>query len=58
MTRRIISTILGKGQRFPGIEPLPTFWPFMVNIRTLMVPMGESFIMLIYYKECILKLKV
>ena len=58
MSKRIIPTILGKGQKFPGIEPLPTFWPFMVNVRTVMVPVGESFIILIYYKKCILRLKV
>ena len=26
-----------KGEGFPGIGPLPTFWPFMVSLRTVMV---------------------
>ena len=29
---RIISTIWGEGERFPGIGPLPTFWPFMGSL--------------------------
>ena len=37
MNGRIILTILGKGWGFPGIGPLPTFWPFMVSLRTVMV---------------------
>ena len=37
MNGRIIPTILGKGWGFPGIGPLPTFWPFMVSLRTVMV---------------------
>ena len=35
MNRRIIPTISRWG--FPGIGPLPTFWPFMVSLRTVMV---------------------
>ena len=31
MTGKIIPTILGKEWGFPGIEPLSTFWPFMVG---------------------------
>ena len=38
MSGRIIQTILGKGQRFPGIGPPATFWSLMVG--TLMVPVG------------------
>ena len=29
MSARIIPTIWGKGQKFPKIRPLPTFWPFI-----------------------------
>ena len=40
---RIIPTILGKGWGFPGIGPLPSFWPFMVSLRTVMVWLVLSF---------------
>ena len=58
MSGRIIPTILGKGWGFPGIGPLPTFWPFMVSLGTVMALVGMSFSMLIYYNECIIRLKV
>ena len=28
-----------KGQGFPGIGPLPTFWPFTVSLGTVMAPL-------------------
>ena len=45
MSGRIIPTISGKVREFPGIGPLPTstFWPFMVALRTVVAPVGESF---------------
>ena len=43
MSERIIPTILGKGWRFPGIGPPPTFWPFMVSLWAVMAPVGVSF---------------
>ena len=36
MSGRIIPTVLEKGRRFPGIGPAPTFWRFMVCLRTVM----------------------
>ena len=39
----ILPTISGKGWRFPGIEPLPTFWPFIVDLGTVMAPGNLSF---------------
>ena len=51
MSGRIILIILGKGQRFPGIGPLPTFWPFTVSLRTVIVLVGVSVSMLMYYNE-------
>ena len=44
MNGRIIPTILGKGHGFPEIGPPPTFWPFMVHLGTITVPMCVSFI--------------
>ena len=35
MGRRIIPVILGKGCRFPGIGPPPTFWPFVFSLGTM-----------------------
>ena len=58
MSGRIILIISGKGRRFPEIGPLPTIWPFMVSLRTVMVLVGESFSMLMYYNEHIMGLKV
>ena len=40
MRGRVILTILGKGQRFPGIGPPLTFWPFMVSLGRVMSPVG------------------
>lgn len=36
----------GRGAGFPGIGLPPTFWPFMVGLRTLVVPVGMSLSML------------
>ena len=35
VSRRNIA-ISGKGGDFPGIGPLPTFWPFLVYLGTVM----------------------
>ena len=43
MSGRIIPTILGKGRGFPGLGPPPTFWPFIVSLRTVMALVGVSF---------------
>ena len=58
MSRRIIPVILGKGRGFPGIGPPPTFWPFMVSLRTVMALVGVSLNMLMYHNELIMRLKV
>ena len=52
MSGRIIPTILEKGWRFPGIAPLLTFWPFMVSLWTVPVPVSVSFrYAVLYYNE-------
>ena len=33
-------TILKRGLGFPGIEATPTFWSFLVDLWTLLAPMG------------------
>ena len=44
MSGKIIPNISGKGMGgFPGIEPLPTFWPFMVKLGTVMAPVNVPF---------------
>ena len=58
MSGRIIPTIGGKGQRFPGIGPPPTFWPFMVSLGTVMALAGVSLSMLMYYNEHMMRLRV
>ena len=58
MSGRIILTLLGKGQRFPGIELLAHLLVFMVGHEIVMVAVGVSFNLLMYYSECILRLKV
>ena len=55
---RSISIILGKWWGFPGIGPPPTFWLFMVRLRTVMALVGVSFSMLTYYDELMMRLKV
>ena len=46
MSRRNILVISGKGRDFPGTGPLPTFWPFMVHLRTDMVVKGSDSLVL------------
>ena len=50
-SRRIIPILSGKGQGFPGVGPLPTFWSFMVSLGIFMAPVGMSFSMLLYNNE-------
>ena len=54
---RLIPVILGKGWGFPGIEPLPMFQPLMVGLRILVLLVGVIQ-MLMYYNQCIMRLKV
>ena len=56
MSRKIISTILGKGWEFPGFGLLPTFWSLMIGLGTVLVPLGLSFSLLMCYNELILKI--
>ena len=53
MRRRIISTILRKGQIFLGTGSPPTFWPFIVCPRTAMAAEGVSFSVTMYYSELV-----
>ena len=48
----------GKSGVLAGIGPLPTSWPFMVDLRTVMVPVRVPFSMLVYYNEHVMRLKV
>ena len=60
MSRRIIPVILENPRDwgFPGIGPLPIFWPFMVSFKTVMVLVDVSFRTLMYYSEHMMRLKV
>ena len=53
MSGSIIPTILGKGQKFPGIGLPPTFWSLMVGLGTIVVPMSVSFSLLMGSQHCI-----
>jgi len=55
---RIIPIILEKWWGFPGIGPPPTFWLFMVRLRTVMALVGVSFSMLTYYDELTIRLRI
>ena len=48
MSGRIILTVLGKGWGFPGIGPLPTFWPLMVGLGTVTALAGVSLSIMCY----------
>ena len=48
LSGRIIPTLLENGWGFPGIGSPSTFWPFMVSLGTVMVPMGVSFSLQVY----------
>ena len=50
--------ILAEVKGLLRIGSLSSFWLFMVSLRTVMVPVGETFYMLMCYNECIMKLKV
>ena len=59
MSGRIIPTILGKGWRYPGIEPPPTFlvfdgWPQNCHGAGGCV----TYLMLMNYNEPMMRLKV
>lgn len=56
MSGRIIPIILGKGWRFPGIGPPPTFWSFMVSLRTVLVLVDVLLNVPMYYNEHIMRL--
>ena len=43
MSGKIIPIILEKGQGFPGAGASPIFRSFMAGLRTVMVPVDESF---------------
>ena len=46
-----------KGQGFPRIGQLPTFWPLTVGLRTVMALVDVSFSLLMCHEERILRLK-
>ena len=52
MSWRSIAVIWGKGLWFPGIGPLPTFWPCGHGAR------GVSPSLLLYSSECVPRLQV
>ena len=54
---KIILTISGKGQGFPGIGPLPTLGPFMLALE-LLSHWWACYLMLILYNEHTMKLIV
>lgn len=56
MSRRII--VLGKGQTFPGIGPLLTFWSLVAGFEPVMAPEGVSLSLLMCYSERIRRFKV
>ena len=58
MSGRISPVIWGKGQRFPGTGALPTFWSLIVSLGTVTALAGVSFSLLVYYSECIPRLKI
>ena len=44
-------TVWGKRQKFPEIGPPPTFWSLVARLGTVMVTVGVSFSLLMYYKD-------
>ena len=43
MSGKVIPIISWKRWKFPGTRPPPTFWLFMIGLRTVLVPVGVSF---------------
>ena len=43
MSGKIIPSIWGKEQRFPGIRPSLTLWSLRVGLGTVLVPLGMPF---------------
>ena len=52
------SNYLGEGAEISRNWATTSFLTFMVGLGTVMVPVGVSFSMLMYYNERILRLKV
>ena len=57
MSGRSIPAILGRGRDFQELGHCPLFDPYG-RLRTVMVPVGVSFSLLMCYNERILRLKV
>ena len=47
----------GRGRDFQELGHCP-FWPFMVNLRIVMEPVGLLLSVLVCYSECIVNLRV
>ena len=52
------SSSLGEGTEIPRNWATAHFWPFMVDLRTVMVLVRVPFSMLVYYNEHVMRLKV
>ena len=48
---RLFQLFGGRGWRFPGIGPLPTFWSLKVYLGSVMAPLTVSFSLLMCYNE-------
>ena len=57
MTRRINPTVLGKGQRFPEIGMLPTYWSLRGGLRMFMVLVDMWCSWLMCYSEWMVRLE-
>ena len=51
------SSYLGEEFEISRNRPSPTSWSFTVGLRTVMMLLGVSFSVLIYYNEHIMRLK-
>lgn len=52
------SRYLEERQRFQGTGPPPTFWLFMICLRTVLAPVSVSFSVLMCYNDCTMSLEV
>ena len=51
MSGRNTPAILGEGEEISRNWITAHIWPFMVSLRTVLLPVGVSFSILIYYNE-------
>ena len=55
---RLCQLFGGRGWRFPGVGPLPTFWSLKADLGSVMAPLTVPLSSSVCYNEPIMRMKV